>query len=109
MMIKGEALSPHLFGIIGESLNFFGAVALAFDILLRSPERTRRKRLGELHDFATRTGLRRVEYQGFTVASSDFADNILDRRAARFGYTGVTLLGLGFLLLVVYHVMEMRT
>jgi hypothetical protein len=96
-----------MIGIVGESLNFLGAAALACDILLRSPEHARRKRLGELHDFATRNGLEHLEYEGFPVASLDFAEKVLDRRAARFGYTGVGLLGAGFFLLVIYHAMEM--
>jgi hypothetical protein len=100
-------VSPHVIGIAGELLNFSGAVALAFDILLRSPERARGRRLGELHDFATRNRLESIEYKGVTVASLDFAESVLDRRAARFGYAGVGLLGFGFLLLVVYHAMEM--
>lgn len=100
-------MSPHLIGIVGESLNFLGAGALACDILLRSPEHARRKRLGALHDFATRTGLERVTYQGIPVILQDFAEKVLDRRAARFGFLGVGLLALGFLLLVIYHAMEM--
>jgi hypothetical protein len=100
-------MSPHLIGIIGELFNFFGAVALAFDILLRQPERVRGRRLTELRDFVVRTGLEGVLYKKFTVASPDFVENILDRKAAVCGYIGVGLLAVGFLLLVVYHAMEM--
>jgi hypothetical protein len=105
--LRKGIMSPHLVGIIGELFNFFGAVALAFDILLRQPERARGRRLTELRDFVVRTGLEGALYKRFTVASPDFVENILDRKAAVCGYIGVGSLAFGFLLLVAYHAMEM--
>lgn len=99
----------HVLGIIGESLNFLGAVLLAFDILLRKPEHDRGRRLAELHDFAVRNRLDSLEYKRVKVISTDFVDSILDRRAAIFGMIGVVLLGIGFLFLIGYHIGEIVT
>lgn len=102
-----KCLSPHVLGITGEFLNLLGAVGLGFDILLRSPERARRKRLAKLHDFALRAGLERWEHKGVNVSSPDFAEAVSDRRAAVYGGAGVGLLVAGFFLLVLYHLGEM--
>ena len=97
---------PHWLGIAGELLNFFGAILLAFEIILRQPERAKGRQLLELNEFVLKHKLDHVEYKGFDVASVDFPQRVLDRRAAQYGFWGVVLLGIGFLFLGGYHLLE---
>lgn len=98
---------PHWLGIAGEVLNFLGAICLAYDMLLREPERANRRQLQELHEFVVKYGLSGFGYKGLDVSSVDFAQSVMDRRATKFGLWGVALLAIGFLFLAGYHILEM--
>lgn len=97
----------HVLGIVGEVLNLAGAICLAYDMVLRQSERVHGEQLKGLGEFARKFGLAGLLYRGVDAAQPDFAQRVVDRRAACFGYCGVTLLALGFLLLVGYHVVAM--
>jgi hypothetical protein len=98
----------HWLGIIGESLNFLGALIMALDIFLRGHERRREKKLGKLAQFARENGLERTIYRGFRVTSADFPQNVLDDRATVIAYVGIAILAAGFLLLIGHHWLELR-
>lgn len=98
---------PHLLGIAGEVLNLAGAVCLAYDMVLRQSERAHGEELEGLGEFARKHGLIGFQYKGVDTSLLDFPQKVIDQRAAFFGYWGVALLAMGFMLLVGYHVSAM--
>lgn len=98
----------HRIGIVGESLNFLGALVLALDIFLRRREHAMSKRLVLLNAFAIRTSLKSTYYKGKRIDAPDFPTTVLHEHATFVAYCGVALLALGFLSLVAYHVVEIN-
>jgi len=96
----------HCLGIVGEGLNFLGALILALDILLRPMERNWEEQLTEASSFALKHRLESSKYKGEKVASPEFPRAILNRRALNLGLLGTGLLAIGFLCLVGYHALE---
>jgi len=96
----------HWVGIIGEGLNFFGAVVIALDIFLRQNERAVESSLHKLNLLAMNKLTSRTTYYGIPLNAPDFAKKVLDKKAIRLAYVGVGLLVAGFLCLVGYHGIE---
>jgi len=98
----------HCLGIVGEGLNFLGAIILALEIILRPLELDRdlEEQLTEASSFALEHRLESSKYKGQKIASPGFPRAILDRRAAKLGLLGTGLLAVGFLCLVGYHALE---
>jgi hypothetical protein len=99
---------PHWIGILGETLNFFGALVLALDLLLRRREDELDDLLQRATIFAQKHGLRTALYRNLVVASSTFSKDLLHRRKLLLGLLGTGMLAAGFLCLACYHAMEIR-
>jgi hypothetical protein len=97
----------HWIGIVGETLNFTGALVLARDLFLREQEHKLRTQLEMGKDMALRIGLERTRYEKTLLSSQDFTSHVLNRRTAFLAYWGTGLLAGGFLCLVVYHGLEL--
>src|ERR1035441_10043628 len=98
-------MSPHAFGIAGELLNLFGGLILAGDIIFRQQQRAQGNRVSDLSEFAraiSSTGT----YRGFPAASRDLRERVLDQRVTLYGWIGVGILLLGFVLSALYHYLE---
>ena len=108
MEAAGEGLVlAHWLGLIGESLNFFGAVILALDIFLRKRGEEELRKLEDLSVYARKFNSP-ATYKGFAVADPHFARDVTHWNAKKLAYAGTILLALGFALLIAYHVVEMK-
>ena len=96
----------HVFGILGELFNLGGAILLAIELFQRGTYREIDLRHAKLHDFAVRSGLESTYYEDLRVDDPDFKEKVAEVRAKRYGFSGAIALGVGFALLVVYHVLE---
>lgn len=98
----------HWLGLIGECLNFLGAVVMALDIFLHRREQRLERKLDRLASFARSNLMMTTTYGGYRLSSDDFTQNVIHRRSLIRAYGGVTLFALGFLLLVAHHGLEIR-
>jgi hypothetical protein len=98
----------HTLAMIGELLNFLGALTMALDIFLRGREREREEKLRRIAEIGRQYNLTRTIYRGSRITSSNFVYSILDRRATVIAYIGAALFASGFLLLLIHHGMELR-
>ena len=94
--------AAHWIGVIGELLNFAGAVVLAADLFLRQKKESEAKLLDPLGEWGRKHGLTAIHHD-VSVSDADFTAKVLDRWTRRLGYWGIGLLALGFLALVGYH------
>jgi hypothetical protein len=92
----------HWVGVAGEALNFFGALILALDLLLRRREQPLKETLSVATKWARKFDLQ-ATFKGVPLTVSDFVERVLARSAARLGYVGIGFLAVGFLLLVGHH------
>jgi hypothetical protein len=98
----------HWLGLIGEGLNFLGALVMALDIFLRQKEHVLKARLDQLMQFAQVNGLSVTTYKGRRLASNGFSEKIVNRRSIAIAYGGVALLAAGFFCLALHHGLEIR-
>jgi hypothetical protein len=96
----------HWLGLIGEGLNFFGALVMALDVFLRHKEHVFQKKLDALARVARTKQLHSTTYEGYRLSSEDFSYDVLHRRSTITAYIGVALLAFGFLFLATYHGLE---
>jgi hypothetical protein len=100
------ALLAHEIGLVGEGLNFVGALFVGRDLLNRSKERRKADNRRILHDLAAKANLTRTTYRQVDIGSASFVNSISDRYAARLGVTGMGIMALGFFCLASYHLIE---
>ena len=98
---------PHVLGLIGELLNCLGAIILVVDIFFFEKRQRELKALEEMSRSA-REFDSRAQYKSILVASPDFAGKVQNRHAVHLAYLGTGLLVLGFILLALYHWLEIR-
>jgi hypothetical protein len=94
--------------LIGEALNFIGALVMALDIFFRRAEESREVNLSRLTSLAKAKGITSTVYKQKNVASDEFARSVVRSRSLWIAYGGVFLLAAGFLCLAIYHVLEIR-
>lgn len=99
--------AAHWVGLGGELANLTGATILAFDLFWREREVEHEKRLSRLHEWAKRFHVHAF-YEGLSVSDKHFITALMGRRATRLAFFGWTFLVLGFLLLTLYHVLEIH-
>jgi hypothetical protein len=97
----------HEIGLVGETMNFIGAVVLAMDLFQRPRERRNLRSLQQLRDFGQKFALKSTRYGGIGICSDDFHDVVSDRRTLALAWVGAGMMALGFLCLILYHWLEM--
>lgn len=99
----------HVLGIVGETLNFSGAIVLAFDLLWRTDDEKNRASLRELKELAREYGAISATHEDAAntpISSPEFEGIVLGARAVRLAAWGLSLMALGFLCLIGYHTLE---
>lgn len=97
---------PHYLGLAGELLNLLGALVMGLDVFWRDRERKLKSDLEHVKKLALNANIPSTLYKGCEVVSEDFPESALDKRSSLIAYTGAGLLALGFVLLAVYHGLE---
>jgi hypothetical protein len=101
--------AAHYVGIAGELLNFAGAFVCAVDLLQRRKEQRALRTAETLVRWQAEHKLEGLRYEGLDIDNPDFRINLAAQSATKYGVVGVSLLLVGFGLLVVYHVLEITS
>jgi hypothetical protein len=96
----------HSAGLFGDALNLLGAYILAKDVLDREREWAEEKDLEELGKQLREAGIPAI-YEGIPITRPNAVALSIVVRAVKRGRVGFTLMGIGFVFLIVYRVCEL--
>lgn len=95
----------HWIGLLGEASNLLGTFILSFDLLYRKKEHENLRNYQSLSAWAEQHGLE-VRYKELRARDPEFATFILAREAGQLALNGLRFLIVGFILLGLYHWIE---